>query len=175
MNLKRFNQIHKARFVGPVLVVIAAVLILETTGLLEGINNYCYRLAFRVRGEQNHDNRIIIAAIDEKTLAKLGRWPIQRSYYADLLRILDQAAVVGFNIILSDPSEGDAHLSRAITEHARVVLPAYIDRQFNISLPEKIFSPAGLGHVHLEQGIDGFVKEVYHTISYQSYAILSFA
>ena len=175
MNLKRIYPNDKARFVGLVFVVIAAVLILETTGLLEGINNYCYRLAFRVRGEQHHDNRIIIAAIDEKTLARLGRWPIQRSYYAELLGILNQAAVVGFNIIMSDPSEGDARLSRAISEHARVVLPVYIDRQFDIALPEKIFSPAGLGHVHLDQGVDGFVKEIYHTISYESYAIPSFA
>ena len=175
MNLKRINHNDKARFVGLVLVFIAVVFFLETTGLLEGINNYCYKLAFRVRGEQKHDDRIIIAAIDEKTLAKLGRWPIRRSYYADLLGILDQAAVVGINIILSDPSEEDARLSHAITEHAKVVLPAYIDRQFNISCPDNKFSPAGIGHVHLEQGVDGFVKEVYHTISYQSYTIPSFA
>jgi PAS domain S-box-containing protein len=66
-------------------------------------------------------------------------------------------------------------LSRAITQHAKVVLPVYIDRQFNISYPEKAFSPAGLGHVHLEQGIDGFVKEVFHTISHQANSIPSFA
>ncbi len=175
MNLKRISHNDKARFIGLVVVFIVAVLFLDTTGLLVGINNYCYKLAFRVRDEQKHDDRIIIAAIDEKTLARLGRWPIQRSYYADLLGILDQAAVVGFNIILSDPSEEDARLSHAITKHAKVVLPAYIDRQFNISCPDNLFSPAGLGHVHLEQGVDGFVKEVYHTISYQSYKIPSFA
>ena len=165
----------KARFVCLVFVFIAAVLFFENTGLLEGINNYCYDLAFRLRGERKHDDRIIIAAIDEKTLAKLGRWPIRRSYYADLLDILDQAAVVGIDIILSEPSEEDARLSRAITQHAKVVLPVYIDRQFNISYPAKAFSPAALGHVHLEQGIDGFVKEVFHTISHQSNSIPSFA
>ena len=165
----------KARFVCLVFVFVAAVLLFENTGLLEGINNYCYDLAFRLRGERQHDDRIIIAAIDEKTLTKLGRWPIRRSYYADLLDILDQAAVVGIDIILSEPSEEDAHLSRAITQHAKVVLPVYIDRQFNISSPVKAFSPAGLGHVHLEQGIDGFVKKVFHKISHQSNSIPSFA
>jgi PAS domain S-box-containing protein len=165
----------KVRFVCLLLVLIAAVLFFENTGLLEGINNYCYDLTFRLRGERKHDDRIIIAAIDEKTLAKLGRWPIRRSYYADLLDILDQAAVVGIDIILSEPSEEDARLSSAITQHAKVVLPVYIDRQFNISNPAKAFSSAGLGHVHLEQGIDGFVKEVFHTISHQSDSIPSFA
>ena len=64
---KRLIKINdKARFVCLALVFIAAVLFFESTGLLEGINNYCYNLAFRLRGERNHDNRIIIAAIDEK-------------------------------------------------------------------------------------------------------------
>ncbi len=175
MSLKPVKINDKALFVGLVFVFIAALLFLENTGLLEGINNYCYDLAFRLRGQRKHDDRIIIAAIDEKTLAKLGRWPIQRSYYAELLDILDQAAVVGIDIIMSEPSEEDARLSRAITQHAKVVLPVYIDRQFNISWPEKAFSPAGLGHVHLEQGIDGFVKEVFHTISHQANSIPSFA
>ena len=89
----------KARFVCLVFVFTTAVFFFENTGLLEGINNYCYNLAFRLRGERDHDNRIIIAAIDEKTLAKLGRWPIRRSYYADLLNYFNQAAVVGINII----------------------------------------------------------------------------
>jgi len=89
--------------------------------------------------------------------------------------ILDQSAVFGIDIILSESSEEDSRLSHAITQHAKVVLPVYIDRQFNISYPAKAFSPAGLGHVHLEQGIDGFVKEVFHTISHQSKSIPSFA
>ena len=165
----------QVRFVCLILVFIAAIIFLDNTGLLEGINNYCYDLAFRLRGDRKHDDRIIIAAIDEKTLAKLGRWPIRRSYYADLLDIMGQATVVGINIILSEPSEEDARLARAITQHAKVVLPVYIDPQLNVSGPEKAFSPAAIGHVHLEQGIDGFVKEVCHTVSYQSYSIPSFA
>ena len=165
----------KARFVCLVLVFIAAVLFFESTGLLEGINNYCYNLAFRLRGERNHDNRIIIAAIDEKTLAKLGRWPIRRSYYADLLKYFNQAAVVGMNIILSESSQDDTQLSDAITRHGKVVLPTYIDNGFNISAPVKTLSPAAIGHVHLEQGIDGFVREVFHRISHPSGTLPSFA
>ncbi|MGB9437076.1 MAG: CHASE2 domain-containing protein, partial [Desulfobacterales bacterium] len=175
MSLSLIKNSDKARFVGLVFVFVAAVLFFEDTGLLAGINNYCYDLAFRLRGERKHDDRIIIAAIDEKTLAKLGRWPIRRSYYADLLGILDQAAVVGIDLILSEPSEEDTRISGAITQHARVVLPVYFDRTFNISYPQKAFSPAALGHAHLEQGVDGFVKEVFHTISHQSNSIFSFA
>jgi PAS domain S-box-containing protein len=175
-NPKRlFKNNDKVRFVCLVLVFIAALLFFESTGLLEGINNYCYNLAFRLRGERTPDNRIIIAAIDEKTLAKLGRWPIRRSYYADLLNYFDKTAVVGMNIIFSESSEDDTQLADAITRHGKVVLPAYIDSGFKISAPVKALTPAAIGHVHLEQGIDGFVREVFHRISHPSGALPSFA
>ena len=64
MSLKRVKINDKALFVGLVFAFIAAVLFLENAGLLGGINNYCYDLAFRLRGERKHDDRIIIAAID---------------------------------------------------------------------------------------------------------------
>ncbi|UCF90186.1 MAG: CHASE2 domain-containing protein, partial [Desulfobacterales bacterium] len=99
-----------ARFVGIVLFFTSAILLFENTGLLEGVNNYCYDLAFRLRGEREHNNRIVIAAIDENTLAKLGRWPIPRSYYADLLSVFSAAAAVGIDIILAEPSDDDARL-----------------------------------------------------------------
>ena len=166
---------EKVRFIALVLVFVAAMLFLESTGLLEGINNYCYNLAFRLRGEREYDSRIIIAAIDEKTLAKLGRWPIRRSYYVDLLSYFNQAAAVGINLIFSESSQDDIPLAEAITRHGKVVLPAYIDNFFNMSAPVKALSPAAIGHVHLEQGIDGFVREVFHRISHPSVALPSFA
>ena len=166
---------EKARFIGLVLVFIAAMLFLESTGLLEGINNYCYNLAFRLRGETEPDNRILIAAIDEKTLAKLGRWPIRRTYYADLLDYFNQAAAVGINLIFSESSADDNQLAVAITRHGKVVLPVYIDNRFNMSVPDKALSPAAIGHVHLEQGVDGFVREIFHRISLPSSALPSFA
>ena len=164
----------KARYVGITLLFIVAILFCENTGLFEGLNNYCYDLAFRLRGERHHADRIIIAAIDEKTLAKLGRWPIRRFYYAELLKYFDQAAAVGMNIIFSEPSQDDTQLSNAITRQGKVVLPVYIDSRFHISAPVKALSPAASGHVHLEQGIDGFVREAFHTISYRSVALPSF-
>ncbi len=175
MSLKLIKKKGKTHFVCLVLLFTAAVLFLEHTGMFEGINNYGYDLAFRLRGQRNHDDRIIIAAIDEKTLAQLGRWPIRRSYYADLLDVFTPAAAVGFDIIFSETSDDDVLLSGAIAKHGKVVLPVYIDRQFNISYPVEALSPAGIGHVHVEQGIDGFTREVFHTISYQSVSIPSFA
>jgi PAS domain S-box-containing protein len=175
MLLKAMKNTDAARFIAIVLLSIVGVLGLEYTGFYEGINNYCYDMMFRLHGSRENNNRIIIAAIDEKTLLKLGRWPIRRSVYSDLLVILNQATVVGIDIIFSEPSDDDVRLARTIRRHNRVVLPVYIDRQFDISHPVEAFSVAGVGHVHLEKGLDGFVREVFHTITCQSFIFASFA
>ena len=132
----------KAQYIGIILLFIAAILFCEYTGLFKGINNYGYDLAFRLRGQQKHIDRIIIAAIDEKTLAKLGKWPIRRSYYAELLNYFNQAAAVGMNIIFSESSHDDQRLSKAIARQSRVVLPAYIESRLEISNPLQSLSPA---------------------------------
>ena len=82
---------------------------------------------------------------------------------------------MGFDIILSEPSRDDPALGMAIKRHGRVVLPAYVDSHFNISYPSKAFSAARIGHIHLEQGIDGIVREVFHRISYRKNSLPSFA
>jgi hypothetical protein len=104
------NNAQKIRYAGIALLFIAAVVLLEYTGFFEGINSYCYDLAFRMRGPREHDHRIVIAAIDDKSLAKLGRWPIRRSLYADLLETLNRAAAVGMDVIFTEPSEDDERL-----------------------------------------------------------------
>ena len=169
------NNAQKIRYAGIALLFIAAVLFLEYTGFFEGINNYCYDLAFRIRGPREHDHRIVIAAIDDKSLAKLGRWPIRRSFYADLLEALNRAAAVGLDVIFSEPSEDDERLARAINRQSRLTLPVFIDPQLNIIYPVAPFGAARPGHVHLEPGIDGVVRSVYQRISCRSVTLPSFA
>jgi CHASE2 domain-containing sensor protein len=169
------NYAVKIRYAGIVLLFIAALLSLEYAGFFEGINNYCYDLAFRLRGPREHDHRIVIAAIDDKTLAKLGRWPIRRSFYADLLETLNRTAAVGMDVIFSEPSEDDERLARAISRQIRLTLPVFIDPQLNIVYPVAPFGTARRGHVHLEPGIDGVIRGVYQWISCRSVSLPSFA
>ena len=175
MRSKLTNNAEKIRYAGIVLLFFAAVVSLEYTGFFEGINNYCYDLAFRLRGPREHDHRIVIAAIDDKTLAKLGRWPIRRSFYADLLETLNRATAVGLDVIFSEPSEDDERLARAISRQTRLTLPVFIDPQLNIVYPIAPFEAALRGHVHVEPGIDGVVRGVYQRISCRSVSLPSFA
>jgi adenylate cyclase len=71
------------------------------------------------------DPRISIAAIDEQSLATLGRWPWGRDKIARVLARLDQlgAHVIAFDVLFSE-AEGDAdeRLARAIAGNGRTVL-----------------------------------------------------
>src|SRR5258706_6094444 len=54
---------------------------------------------FRLRGTRPHDDRIVIVDMDEKTLQRVGAWPIPRSAYA---KTVDQLAAGGARVIAFD-------------------------------------------------------------------------
>ena len=163
------------RYVFILSIGISLMLFSDYLGFFEGIDHYLYDLSFRVRGPLETDKRIIIAAIDEKTLDALGRWPIRRASYARLLEAVKEAKVVGIDIIMAERSDDDAILDTAMQKHGRVVLPVYIESQLNISYPAKTLSSAKTGHIHVEQGIDGVVRKVFHTLSYRDTILPSFS
>jgi adenylate cyclase len=59
------------------------------------------------RGEQPPGNETVIAVIDEKSLAELGRWPWSRETIARLVDALHKAGTkaIGFDVIFSEPDE----------------------------------------------------------------------
>ena len=58
-----------------------------------------------VRGPLAASDRVVIVAIDEPSLARLGRWPWPRARLAELIERLDSAGVraIGFDIVLDQP------------------------------------------------------------------------
>jgi adenylate cyclase len=68
-------------------------------GFIQNIELRSLDSRFRLRGPRPHDDRIIIVDIDEKTLQRVGAWPIPRSAYA---RAVDQLAAGGARVIAFD-------------------------------------------------------------------------
>jgi len=60
---------------------------------------------------------VVIAAIDEKSIAELGHWPWPRSVEARLNDALRdyKAAVVGYDVLFSEPDEDDVQAKRIAT------------------------------------------------------------
>ncbi|SEM63474.1 His Kinase A (phospho-acceptor) domain-containing protein [Syntrophus gentianae] len=148
---------------------------LDYLGFLEGMNNYFYDLSFRLRGPEKPLEKILIAAIDEKTLSRLGPWPLQRAWYASLLKKMKAADIVAFDIVLAETSPDDPLLAEAMKRSAPVVLPILINEDLSIEYPSRTFSAPLAGHVHVERGIDGVAREVYHTLYFQGRRLPSFA
>ncbi|MDG4550530.1 MAG: CHASE2 domain-containing protein [Candidatus Contendobacter sp.] len=84
-------------------------------------------LLFTLRGPLPPPDSIVIVAIDEPSMAEIGRqWPWPRSLHAQLIQQLNKAGakVIGFDILFSEPSEPaeDAELARVLRGSGNVVL-----------------------------------------------------
>ena len=163
MNIK--SILHSARkhvaFIG---LGLALVLVMEYLGLFVGMQNFCYDLFFRLRGPKVVNAGPVIVAVDENSLHHLGQWPIPRHHWARLLDHLRQAKVVGFDILMMEPSQDDPLLAAAVNRHGRVIFPVYITKDARLIESSSLFKLQGTGHIHLEQDIDGVVRSVYHTL-----------
>jgi|GEM_PF-1297432 signal transduction histidine kinase/CHASE2 domain-containing sensor protein len=145
------------------LVALGFVLLIEYAGFFIGTNNYFYDLSFRIRGSIPPSKDVVIIAIDDKSLERLGRWPLSRRYYATLIDKIADAKVIAFDIIMAEPTDDDLLIAGAI-RRKNAVLPVLIDENRDILHPLPLFSGVLTGHVHVEQDIDGIVRGVYHTL-----------
>ncbi len=134
-------------------------------GFFEGLNNYCYDLYFRLQPTTAVNKRIVLITVDEESLKKLGRWPISRKYYAELLQRLKLADVVGFDILFDEPSKDDPLFRAAIRRQGRVVLAAHVNRYLQVKLPVFYRDAAGIGHVHVDLDVDGEARYVFNKIA----------
>lgn len=66
---------------------------------------------------------IVIVAVDEKSVNRIGRWPWDHAVMADLLRRLGQARLVGLDMVFADPTDPkqDQALADAMDEAGNVI------------------------------------------------------
>jgi len=77
--------------------------------LLDRLEAIAYDARIRLTMPATPDARIVIVALDEKSLMAEGRWPWGRDKIARLIdRLCDdyRAAVVGFDVVFAEPDEG---------------------------------------------------------------------
>ncbi len=113
---------------------------------------------------------VIIVAIDEHSLAELGRWPWPRRYHAELLDQLQTAGpnIVGFDMLFSEPAAGDEEFRKAIQSHGNVILPVApvsSARNDHLRVAESVpylreFARRS-GHADIELDADGVARRVF--------------
>ena len=101
-----------------------ALMAIELTPL-EILEDKMYDLRFKMMGRTKAPDNIVIAAIDEKSIEKMGRWPWGRDRIAQLLDRLTkaEAELVVFDIFMPESEEHDVMLAKAVKDAGNVLLP----------------------------------------------------
>ena len=148
-------------------VFIVTALYYQQNPFLEAFEAKTYDLRFKtLRGAIPANADIAIVAIDDKSIAELGRFPWSRSQYVRLLEKLSAAKV---KVVLFDaffPEQETAAIDKAfaaaIKKAGNVVLAVTfdVDKDFRAtgstrSLPVIEKSAAGFGHINLSPEDDG--------------------
>jgi len=166
--------------------VFVAVNFLWLVGAFQSLDNIWGDYKFILRGSLPPDGRIIIAAVDEKAITRLGRWPWPRRQHARLIEKLKSAGAraVIFDILftepdLSDPAS-DAELRSVVRRNKTVVLGGLF--QYKDGMPEKYLTPLGLppsspqvGFVNIFPELDGKCRRVSVAIKYKDISCPSLA
>ena len=113
-------------------------------------------------------DEVLIVAIDDDSLAQVGRWPWRRAVTAQLLEQLQAGAprAIGVDLLLTEPAVGDERLGAAVAGPATVVLPVtrHADPQ-ETGLPLLPVPAIGAGrvlaHAEFRVDVDGLVRGLY--------------
>ena len=163
------NKLNDKAFTGLTLALIAVLIVLS--GVLIRFDNLYYDLD-RYLTFNPAPADIVIVAIDEASLNKIGRWPWSRTIHADLLNKLatEQPKVIGLDIIFAEPElnhpEADLALEQSIAKARNVVLPELLKVPFagaaikqSLSIANLAAHAAMLGRVPLDA--DGIARSIY--------------
>ena len=157
------------------LLVLATFLVIELLvlgGVFEGAELILYDAWFHLSGVHSPGSQVVVLAMDDPSIQKLGPLPWPRSVMAELLDKLDEARVVGFDIMFDLPSkpQEDQALAAAIARQGRVVLASrfYFEKAANGKtvevlaepLPEFMKGTVDLGFINMPTDIDNVVRHV---------------
>ena len=149
---------------------------------LQSVEQRLLDMRFDLRGQRAHDDRIVLVGIDERTLQRVGSFPLPRQSYATVVEKLSAggARVVAFDATFPTPETNSAtqalhHLQAelgpsaapALTEKIRQ-LEATSDQDGHFAAALKQAGHVVLGHLFLDQerakNADPKLEEAYFNI-----------
>ena len=136
---------------------LVAILFFLRPAFLEPIHYQLYDLSLKARGGPAPPPEVLIVAVDDASVASLGRWPWPRGKMAELLDLLSRAGakVIALDVVFL-PAEGertsgnDRLLGEAVQKASHVFLPFYFTlgkpkaEEKGIELPPAVLSSSFL-------------------------------
>lgn len=180
MNLfRKLSRLH-LEWLGCLIISISILFFTHQTIWVQNINHWWFDKVLLSQDSSN-SNDIVIIAIDDSSLEKIGAWPWPRSIHAKLLNQLTKIEPknIAINILFSEPSADtsqDKELEDALLALKKAKIPVYLpvsstgipdpssnlnDFQLNRPTPQLAKAVEGLGHtlIHLDE--DGKVRKTY--------------
>lgn len=158
------------------ILLFSIALVVVVTWFVPSLSTVSLKALFRLRGNLQPPDDLVIVAIDDQSLQRVGQWPWPRSVIADALDKLTQAQArsVGLDIIYAEPSsaEQDHRLIESIARNGRVVLPAQLYESSSKEtaanptiawlrpLPELANAARAIGHAHVSPDVDGMARSI---------------
>ena len=145
---------------------------LSTADSLSRVNHLVQDAGLRLISRPAHPD-IVIVAIDDPSIAAIGRWPWRRALHAELIARVSaqQPRAIGMDVLFNeedlDYPGDDVLLADAMQRSGRVVLPVlrrgHGPAADTADLPWPAFADAAarLGHVHVVPDNDGVVRSLY--------------
>lgn len=111
--------------IGLVITLFYAGCLMQKALPLERLELLLYDLRYQLRGRIAPPGDVVIVAIDDRSIERIGRWPWERKRLAEIVGLLKEmgAKVVLMDIICAEPAPGDAALCDAIGRAGNVLLP----------------------------------------------------
>ena len=128
-------------FIGSSITILITGLMLLNLSPINALEDRLLDYRFKIRGAVKPPKDIIIAAIDEKSIDMLGRWPWDRDIMADVLKKLKGLGVriIVFDIIFSEAEKNDTLFSKAMTDAGNVILPVFFEFDSESDIPDEEF------------------------------------
>jgi PAS domain S-box-containing protein len=149
--------------------VVSAALGMSVLWRAPGLDLYARDWLMRARGQVEPPTDIVIVAIDDESIARLGRFPWRRQIIAQAVGIAAAAhpKAIALDVLFSDPTGAseDRSLAEAIAHAGNVVSAAQlVDNAGNAvwlrPLPEIEQASAAVGHVNVSTELEGTARQI---------------
>jgi CHASE2 domain-containing sensor protein/signal transduction histidine kinase len=168
------SQQRRAEWAAIGLTLLALVTWLSAPGVLPRTNHLVQDSGLRLLSRPPQPD-IVVIAIEERSIAAIGRWPWRRALHAQLIQNMSrqEPLAIGMDVLFNeedlDYPEDDLLLADAVAKSGRVVLPV-MQRQgpsdaggdgSDLPMAALEHAAARLGHVHVAPDTDGVVRSLY--------------
>ncbi|MCX6708252.1 MAG: adenylate/guanylate cyclase domain-containing protein [Candidatus Woesearchaeota archaeon] len=166
-----------------VLIAIACTLFLSILFYAGVLSNIQLKLSDNLYGGKTTLDAIAIVAIDDNSLQEIGRWPWNRTVFAETIRKLNQSKTTAIDVAFFEPTEQDYVLGKTLSE--KIIIPveytSFANENGRIT-GKKMLKPApGLekaqtGYVNIVTDKDGVTRAVNMDISdeYENFAYTAY-